>query len=88
VIGPAAARARTHGDFAKTAVLSDALKEVLRADPRWPTLAVRHREALAQIAVNMARIVCGNSDHPGHWHHIADYAALGASEGEPEGGTR
>lgn len=73
-----AERSRTHGDFAETAALSDALLGELMARGHWRRLGVRHREALKMIAVKMARIACGDPDHQDHWDDIAGYAALGS----------
>jgi hypothetical protein len=77
-----AARQKTHGDFAEMAAISRALKAVI-AD-RAARLSPTQHEALDQIAVKLARIVCGDPNHADHWSDIAGYARLGAPQGDTE----
>jgi hypothetical protein len=68
-------RARTHGDYNRTARLAQDLKTRIRAEDH--RLSHAQLEALEMICVKMARIVCGNPDEPDHWIDVQGYAALG-----------
>ena len=81
-------RAKTHGDFAETARMSQALKSLMGTGYRYPELSDIQCEALDMIAVKIARIVSGDANEPDHWRDIAGYAQLAinacnASESDP-----
>jgi hypothetical protein len=70
-----AARQATHGDFARTAAVAQAIKAVLAAagaDRFEPA----QREALDMIAAKLARICAGDPTHADHWLDLAGYAWL------------
>lgn len=74
-------RARTHGDFARTAATAQGLKSLLSAEMlllenRGGALGEEQREALDSICTKLARIVCGDPNHADHWRDIAGYAGL------------
>jgi hypothetical protein len=75
-----AAREQTHGDFGQTAAVAQAIKTAF--GDRAARLPPVQREALEQIAVKIARILCGDPNHVDHWHDIAGYARLGAPLGD------
>jgi hypothetical protein len=64
----------THGDFADTAQIAQALKAVL--DVAAARLGPVQREALDQIAVKIARILAGDATCADHWRDLAGYAWL------------
>ncbi len=68
----------THGDFADTAAIAQALKSVL--DVAAAGLGVVQREALDQIAVKIARICAGDPTCAEHWRDLAGYAWLAARD--------
>lgn len=70
-------RQTTHGDFAKNAQVSQAIKDIIEA-AGGNDLAPVHREALDMIALKISRIVSGKADMKDHWADIAGYANLGA----------
>lgn len=72
-------RARTHGDFAKTARVSQLIKRALAAGPSYATMPPESREALDCIATKLARIACGDADFEDHWRDIVGYATLVAT---------
>ena len=81
-------RAKTHGDFAETARMSQALKSLMGTGYRYPELSDAQCEALDMIAVKIARIVSGDPNHKDTWIDIAGYATLAlnactASESDP-----
>jgi len=69
-------REKTHGDFKTTAIVSQALKNVVRD---WDTKGIpaRQKEALEMICLKMARAL-GNPKVKDHWDDIAGYAKLGS----------
>jgi hypothetical protein len=64
----------THGDFADTAQIAQALKAVL--DIAAARLGPVQREALDQIAVKLARICAGDATCAEHWRGLAGYCWL------------
>lgn len=66
-------REQTHGDYSETARMAQALKKVMRHNPR---LSDVQKESLDMICVKLARIVCGNPDDHDHWLDLAGYAML------------
>lgn len=74
------ARATTHGDYSKTAELSQRLKDNLRSEAGWLRLNDRQREALDLIAMKIARILCGDPSHADHWADVSGYAELGGAK--------
>jgi hypothetical protein len=75
-------RAETHGDFAETAYLAQALKSVMHRASNWPLLLPQQREALDHNATKVARILSGDPNEPDHWRDIAGYARLGQHAAE------
>lgn len=69
-------RKKTHGDFAETARMSQALKSLMGTGYRYPKLSDVQCEALDMIASKIARIVSGDANEPDHWRDIAGYAQL------------
>ena len=67
-------RAKTHGDYNRTARLAQDLKTRIRAEDHC--LSYAQLEALEMICVKMARIVCGNPDEMDHWRDVCGYATL------------
>lgn len=81
-------REKTHGDFAETARMSQALKSLMSTGYRYPELSDVQCEALDMIASKIARIVSGDANELDHWRDIAGYAQLAlnactASESDP-----
>jgi hypothetical protein len=68
----------THGDFADTAAIAQALKAVL--DVAAARLGAVQREALDQVAVKLARICAGDPRHPEHWRDLAGYCWLASRD--------
>lgn len=69
-------REKTHGDFAQVAATAQAIKAAYWASPNWPKLTPVQVEGLEQIAVKLARILCGNMNHVDSFADIAGYALL------------
>jgi hypothetical protein len=79
-----AARQITHGDFARTAALAQAIKAAF--GDCAARLSAPQREALDQIATKLARILCGDANHADHWRDLAGYARLAAASLAPDNG--
>jgi hypothetical protein len=73
------ARGRTHGDFNKTAAISQELKAVVYGN-LVSNPSPSQREAIEMILLKIARIVSGDSKFIDHWKDITGYAELGANE--------
>jgi len=74
-------RARTHGDYAVHALITQDLKRVIAhhvadLDRR---LDDDMAETLDMIAHKIGRIIAGNPAEPDHWRDIAGYAQLVAN---------
>ena len=69
-------REDSHGDYAKQAGMSQALKAIIRRPHKFEYLDDTHRESLDMIAVKISRIINGDQNNPDHWLDIAGYAML------------
>jgi hypothetical protein len=74
-----AERAKTHGDYATHAYITQELKRVM-AEAGNDLLIPAQREALDMIAHKIGRILAGNPHYQDHWDDIAGYARLVAKE--------
>lgn len=72
-------RRNTHGDFAKNAAASQALKAMVRTHAMQQLTTVQ-TEALDNICQKIARIITGNPNHADNWHDLAGYATLAERE--------
>lgn len=75
-------RQSTHGDFARNAEISQALKAVFRENLDSSVSKV-HIEALEMIALKLSRILSGQSNYQDHYTDIAGYAVLAARACKP-----
>jgi hypothetical protein len=73
-------RSKTHGDFAKVALMSQQLKSVLAQGDNWTKLTDQQREAIEMICPKLARIMFGNNNSSEHWNDISGYAVLAAND--------
>jgi hypothetical protein len=80
-----AERSRTHGEFGDNAAVSQALKRVFRAAPRWSELTDRQKEALEMIALKLSRFLTGDPNHADHMRDVAGYAILLVEIDTPDG---
>lgn len=69
-------RNKTHGNFGDNARISQALKEVFRAQPGWARLTDTEREAMDMIALKFSRILSGKALEVQHWEDVVGYARL------------
>lgn len=69
-------REKSHGDYARSALLAQALKGAFRSSMYPRCLAAPQQEAVEMILFKLARIACGNPNHADHWRDIAGYATL------------
>lgn len=73
-------RGKNYGDFEGHASLTQGLKAMMRAHPKWERLGVKHKEALEMIAHKIGRIVNGDPDYKDSWVDVAGYAELVARD--------
>lgn len=71
-------RAKTHGDFRRTAYIAAGIKDVMRG-AGWEAVGTDKQEALDMIASKIGRILSGDPGCKEHWDDIAGYAQLIAS---------
>lgn len=71
-------RQKTHGSFARSAEISQRIKDTFRSSGQHGLSDV-HIEALDMIALKLSRILSGQAHFKDHWDDIAGYAHL-ASE--------
>lgn len=76
VIGILSEREQTHGDYARSAELAQALKVRFRATKGAERLLPHQQEAVEMILFKLSRIASGNPGHADHWRDIAGYATL------------
>lgn len=69
-------REKQHGDFARTALISQQLKSYTRSCNQLGNK--RQQEALDMICMKIARILAGDPMVKDHWDDVAGYAKLGA----------
>ena len=66
----------SHGSFKENGRVTMALIAQLKSGPSWHSMSTDQQLAAIFIAHKLARITCGNSNFPDHWHDIAGYATL------------
>ena len=69
-------RAATHGDYADKAQFIQAIKNSMRACPKWGRLCPDQAESLDMIATKLGRILYGDPNHRDSWTDIGGYARL------------
>ena len=73
-------RGKTHGDFEKNAVISEAIKSIIHQSPTRPKHTSTMRLSLDMISGKLGRICAGDPFTEDHWRDIAGYAMLVANE--------
>lgn len=80
-------REKTHGDFGRTAYLTQRFKTALHDELEDQSfsrnLDIVRKEAIEMIFFKIARIICGDPNRADHWDDIAGYAMLGKGNQEP-----
>lgn len=71
-----AERGNRYGDFATHAQITQDLKAVFVASPKWATLNAAMKEGLEMVAHKIGRILNGDPTYGDSWHDIAGYAKL------------
>ena len=71
-------RARTHGDYSEHAAVTQMLKQIMRAAPKWGELKYHEQETLEMAAHKVGRILTGDPHFHDHWHDAAGYFTLSA----------
>mgnify|MGYP003657983903 CR=1 FL=1 len=71
-----AERGNRYGKFTGHAGITQALKDAMKAAPKWAALADDQREALEMIAHKIGRILNGDPHYHDSWHDIVGYAKL------------
>lgn len=69
-------RGERYGEFKDHASISQGLKAVMRAAPKWALLSADKKEALEMVVHKIARILNGDPEYVDSWHDIVGYASL------------
>lgn len=77
-------RARTHGDYNRHAAVTQMLKQIMRAAPKWGELKYHEQETLDMVAHKISRILTGDPHFHDHWHDAAGYFTLSADRNLPK----
>lgn len=73
-------RGKRYGEYPNHAKITQALKDVMRAEPKWRELAPHQKETLEMIAHKIGRILNGDPNYHDSWHDITGYSKLSADE--------
>lgn len=69
-----AARGARYGAFKDNSKISQALKAVMRQEPKWQALDPDMKEALEMIAHKISRILAGDPYYDDSWVDVSGYA--------------
>lgn len=69
-------RGKRYGEFIGHAVITQALKDIMRATDNWARLTVDERECLEMVAHKIGRILNGDPHYADSWVDIAGYVQL------------
>ena len=69
-------RGKRYGKFKSHAVISQRLKDAMKAEPSWNRLDPDQKEALEMTAHKIARILNGDPNYHDSWTDIAGYTQL------------
>lgn len=69
-------RGSRYGRFETNANISQDIKNVLHATPKWMDLEADQAEAMEMFASKISRILTGDPDYADNWRDIAGFATL------------
>lgn len=69
-------RGNRYGEFSEHAKITQRLKRVMQACPKWQDLSDSQKESLEMIAHKIGRILNGDPNYTDSWHDIIGYAKL------------
>lgn len=69
-------RGSRYGVFTDHAAITQGLKSVMKATPKWAALQPDQKEALEMVQHKIGRILNGDPDYHDSWHDIVGYAKL------------
>jgi hypothetical protein len=69
-------RGTRYGKFTGHAKITQGIKEVMHASPKWTELADDQKEALEMVAHKIGRILNGDPNYHDSWHDIVGYTKL------------
>lgn len=75
-----AERGTRYGDYTFHAAITQDLKKVMHAAPKWTQLGDHQKETLEMIAHKIGRILNGDPNYHDSWHDIVGYAKLSADQ--------
>ena len=69
-------RGGNYGDFRTHAQITQSIKAIFKASPKWEEMNHSQKEALEMIAHKLGRILNGRPNYKDSWTDIAGYARL------------
>lgn len=75
-----AERGTRYGEYVNHAQITQDLKDVMRATPKWQVLKAHQKETLEMVAHKIGRILNGDPDYHDSWHDLVGYCKLTADE--------
>lgn len=75
-----AERETRYGSFNGHAKITQGIKGVMGASPKWATLTDAQKEALEMVAHKIGRILNGDPNYHDSWHDIIGYTKLVADD--------
>lgn len=73
-----AERGTRYGKYTEHARITQSLKRVMQAEPKWAELTDDQRETLEMVAHKIGRILNGDPQYHDSWHDIVGYGKLSA----------
>lgn len=71
-------RGNRYGEYTSHARITQNLKTIMQAEPKWVELLPHQKETLEMIAHKIGRILNGDPMYHDSWHDIVGYAKLSA----------
>jgi hypothetical protein len=69
-------REKTYGNYADNCKLTQEMKDIVQAHPRWVTMSPDKKQSVEMILYKIARIITGDHGHKDSWHDISGFALL------------
>jgi hypothetical protein len=69
-------REKTYGNYADNCKLTQDMKDIVHAHPRWVTMSPDKKQSVEMILYKIARIITGDHGHKDSWHDIGGFALL------------
>ena len=69
-------REKSYGSYPENCRLTQEMKDIVRAHPRWVTMSPDKKQSIEMILYKISRIITGDHGHKDSWHDIGGFALL------------